>query len=304
MKSKIADRYQIIQKCGEGAYGKVYLATDLKNNASVAIKKIKLGSVEEGVPISSIREMSLLKELNHRNVVKLMDVIHLENKIVLVFEYVNQDLKKLLKGYQGQGLETKLYKSLLYQFIKGIYYVHKLKILHRDLKSENLLVSNEGILKIADFGLARGFGLPIKQFRNDVVSLWYRAPDILLGNENYSTSVDMWSVGCIFAEMVNGSIFFQAYSEKDQIKKIFSMLGTPNVKDVPVYETFSGWKEETWENYKPVPWKELVPRLDANGIDLLKKLLCYDPEKRISAADALEHPFFKDLDEQTLSLYK
>lgn len=304
MKSKIADRYQVIQKCGEGAYGKVYLATDLKNNASVAIKKIKLGSVEEGVPISSIREISLLKELSHKNVVKLMDIIHLESKIILVFEYVNQDLKKLLKSYQGQGLESKFYKSLLYQLLKGIQYVHKLKILHRDLKSENLLVSNDGILKIADFGLARGYGLPIKQFRNDVVSLWYRAPDILLGNESYTVSVDMWSVGCIFAEMVNGSIFFQAYSEKDQIKKIFSTLGTPDIKKIPVYETYSGWKEENWETYPPINWKELCPRLNNEGIDLLSKLLEYDPEKRINATDALAHPFFKDIDEHTLSLYK
>ena len=219
MKGKLADRYQIEKKCGEGAYGKVYLATDLKNNSSVAIKKIKLASVEEGVPISSIREISLLKELNHKNIVQLRDIIHLENKIILVFEYVNQDLKQLLKSYSGQGLETKLYKSLLYQLLVGIQYVHKLKILHRDLKSENLLVSKDGVLKIADFGLARGFGLPIKTFRNDVVSLWYRSPDILLGNENYTVSVDMWSVGCIFAEMVNGSILFQAYSEKEQIKK-------------------------------------------------------------------------------------
>lgn len=194
MKGKLADRYQIEKKCGEGAYGKVYLATDLKNNSSVAIKKIKLASVEEGVPISSIREISLLKELNHKNIVQLRDIIHLENKIILVFEYVNQDLKQLLKTYSGQGLETKLYKSLLYQLLVGIQYVHKLKILHRDLKSENLLVSKDGVLKIADFGLARGFGLPIKTFRNDVVSLWYRSPDILLGNENYTVSVDMWSV--------------------------------------------------------------------------------------------------------------
>lgn len=304
MKSKIADRYQIIQKCGEGAYGKVYLATDLKSNQNVAIKKIKLISVEEGIPISSLREISLLKELNHKNIVKLLDVIHLENKIILVFEYVAQDLKKMLKGYQGQALEEKLYKSLLYQLLKGMQYVHKLKILHRDLKSENLLVSADNIIKIADFGLARGFGLPIKVFRNDVVSLWYRSPDILLGNEAYTTSVDMWSIGCIFAEMVNGSIFFQAYSEKDQIKKIFKMLGTPNVKDHPIYETLSGWKEEAWEVCKPMEWKEMCPRLNKEGIDLLQKLLDYEPEKRISAADALNHPFLKEIDDFTKSLYK
>jgi cyclin-dependent kinase len=156
--------------------------------------------------------------------------------------------------------------------------VHKLKILHRDLKSENLLISNDGILKIADFGLARGYGLPMSNFRSDVVSLWYRAPDILLGNEKYTTSVDMWSVGCIFAginifnmilEMVNGGIFFQAYSEKDQIKKIFRMLGTPVKEECPSICALDGWKAEEWEVYPKGNFSELVPKLNTAGIDLL-----------------------------------
>jgi len=301
---KIADRYELIKKIGEGAYGKVYLAKDLKSNAQVAIKKIKLGNVEEGIPISSIREISLLKELNHINVVKLLDVIHLENKIVLVFEYLEEDLKKLLKLNLNKGIEVARYKSLLYQLLQGIKYVHKLKIIHRDIKSENLLISDTNVLKIADFGLARGFGLPIKTFRNDVVSLWYRAPDILLGNEVYTTSVDLWSIGCIFGELVNGVILFHGYNEKEQLTKIFEILGTPDVKKLPMYEKLPGWKEEKWEVFEPKNLKEILPNLDDNGIDLLKKLLEYDPEKRISAADALEHPFFKDLDEKTLNLYK
>jgi cyclin-dependent kinase len=302
--SKIAERYEIIKKVGEGAYGKVFLAKDLKTNVQVAIKTIKLVNVEEGIPISSIREISLLKELNHINVVKLMDVIHLENKIVLVFEYLEEDLKKLLKLNMNKGFEVAKYKSLIYQLLQGIKYVHKLKIIHRDIKSENLLISDTNVLKIADFGLARGFGLPIKTFRNDVVSLWYRAPDILLGNEIYTTSVDLWSIGCIFAEMVRGSILFQGYSEKEQLIKIFQVLGTPDIKQLPMYEKYPGWKEEKWEIYKPMNLKEFLPNLDDNGMDLLKKLLEYDPDKRISAADAVEHPFFKDLDQKTLNIYK
>ena len=301
---KIADRYELLKKIGEGAYGKVFLAKDLKTNAQVAIKKIKLGNVEEGIPISSIREISLLKELNHINVVKLMDVIHLENKIVLVFEYLEEDLKKLLKLNLNKGFEVARYKSLLYQLLQGIRYVHKLKIIHRDIKSENLLISDTNVLKIADFGLARGFGLPIKTFRNDVVSLWYRAPDRLLGNEVYTTSVDLWSIGCIFGELVKGTILFHGYNEKEQLTKIFEILGTPDVKKIPFYEKLPGWKEEKWEVFEPKNLKDILPNLDDNGIDLLKKLLEYDPDKRISAADALEHPFFKDLDEKTLNLYK
>jgi len=305
MSKKIADRYLVISKLGEGAYGKVYLAEDLKNkNQRVAVKQLKSSSVEEGVPISSLREISLLKELSHINIVKLMDVVHLQNNIVLVFEYVETDLKIMLKKNNNKGLEPKLYKSFLYQLLKGIQHIHRMKILHRDIKSENLLISKDNKLKITDFGLARGYGLPIKNFRNDVVSLWYRAPDILLGNENYERSVDMWSIGCIFGEMVNGSILFKGFSEKEQVRKIFEIFGTPTEKTYPMYMEYSGWKDENWEVYLPKNLKEILPTLDDNGIDLLKKLLELDPEKRILATEALEHPFFKDLDEETKKMYE
>ena len=212
MSKTIADRYLIISKLGEGGYGKVFLAEDLKNNnVKVALKQLKGGTVEEGVPISCLREISLMKELSHINIVKLMDVIHLSSAITLVFEYVDTDLKELLKKNGNKGLSPKLYKSLLYQLLKGINNIHKMKILHRDIKSENLMISKDNILKITDFGLARGYGLPISNFRNDVVSLWYRSPDILLGNEHYERSVDMWSIGCIFGEMVLGNILFKGF---------------------------------------------------------------------------------------------
>ena len=307
MSKKIADRYLVISKLGEGAYGKVYLAEDLKNkNQKMAIKQLKPSSVEEGVPISSLREISLLKELSHVNIVKLMDVVHLPTNIALVFEYVDTDLKIMLKQ-KNKGLEPKLYKSFLYQLLKGIQHIHRMKILHRDIKSENLLISADNVLKITDFGLARGYGLPIRNFRNDVVSLWYRSPDILLGNEEYERSVDMWSIGCIFVEMVNGGILFKGFSEKEQVRKIFEILGTPTEKNLPKYMQYSLWNEFVKENpevYIEKKLKDYVPTLDDNGIDLLKKLLELDPEKRILSAEALEHPFFKDLDEKTKKLYQ
>ena len=306
MSKTIANRYVIINKLGEGAYGTVYLAEDSKNNnIKVALKQLKGGTVEEGVPISCLREISLLKELSHINIVKLMDVIHLNSSITLVFEYVETDLKELLKKNGNKPLPPKLYKSLLYQLLKGIHNIHKMKILHRDIKSENLLISKDNVLKITDFGLARGYGLPIKNFRNDVVSLWYRAPDILLGNEQYERSVDMWSIGCIFGEMITGSIFFKGFSENDQLRKIFEILGTPNEKWYKFYMEYPGWeKQALTEVSLPKKWKDVLPDLDDNGIDLISKLLELDPEKRILAPEALEHPFFKDLDEKTKKLYQ
>jgi cyclin-dependent kinase len=306
MSKKIADRYLVISKLGEGAYGTVFLAEDLKNNnVKVAVKQLKGGTVEEGVPISCLREISLLKELAHINIVKLMDVIHLNANITLVFEYVETDLKELLKKNQNQGLPPKLYKSFLYQLLQGIQNIHKMKILHRDIKSENLLISEKNILKITDFGLARGYGLPIKNFRNDVVSLWYRAPDIILGNENYERSVDMWSIGCIFGEMVTGNIFFKGFSENDQLRKIFELLGTPNEKWYKFYMDYPEWKNQALTEVSlPGDLKKTLPQLDDDGIDLISKLLELDPEKRILAPDALKHPFFKDLDEDTKKLYQ
>ena len=306
MSKTVANRYTIISKLGEGAYGTVFLAEDSKNNnVKVALKQLKGGTVEEGVPISCLREISLMKELSHVNIVKLMDVIHLSSSITLVFEYVETDLKELLKKNENKPLPPKLYKSLLYQLLKGIQNIHKMKILHRDIKSENLLISKDNVLKITDFGLARGYGLPIKNFRNDVVSLWYRSPDILLGNEQYERSVDMWSIGCIFGEMVTGTIFFKGFSENDQLRKIFEILGTPNEKWYKFYMEYPGWeKQALTEVSLPKKWKDVLPNLDDNGIDLISKLLELDPEKRILAPEALEHPFFKDLDENTKNLYK
>lgn len=135
-------------------------------------------------------------------------------------------------------------KSFLFQLLKGIENCHKNKVLHRDLKPQNLLISREGILKLADFGLARAFGIPVKNYTHEVVTLWYRAPDILLGSKKYSTSVDIWSIGCIFAELVNRKPLFAGCSEEDQLKKIFSIRGTPSLDDWPEMQDLPLYKKE------------------------------------------------------------
>ena len=157
MKKKIADRYEIIEKIGEGAYGKVYLAKDIKNNREVAVKKMNHSSLEEGVPISTLREISLLKEMNHVNVIKLLDIIHLENRIILVFEYARSDLKKKLAENGNKGFELKKAKSLLYQIIKGLAYIHKNKILHSDIKQGNILIDHNFNAKLTDFSVSSDY---------------------------------------------------------------------------------------------------------------------------------------------------
>lgn len=182
MKSRI-EKYEKIGKIGEGTYGVVFKAKDTSTGELYALKKIRLESEDEGIPSTAIREIALLKELQHPNIVKLHDVIHTDKKLTLVFEYLDQDLKKLLDLSGPDGLDMPTVKSFLKQLLKGISHCHKNRVLHRDLKPQNLLINREGVLKLADFGLARAFGIPVKNYTHEVVTLWYRAPDILMGSK-------------------------------------------------------------------------------------------------------------------------
>ena len=290
-------KYIPTTKLGEGTYGVVYRAKDQKGQEIYALKKIRLQEEDEGIPSTAIREISLLKELNHINIVKLYEVLHSTKKLTLVFEYVEQDLKKVIDSTNGKGLDMKYLKSFLYQLLKGVDYIHKHKVLHRDLKPQNLLINKDNIVKIGDFGLARGYGIPVKNYTSEVVTLWYRPPDVLLGNKTYGTTVDMWSIGCIFAEMINGKALFMGNSESDQLKKIFEIKGTPNENYASQLRELPEWGvgNNNFESYPEKSFKEVFPNLDAEGIDLLQKFLQLEPEKRISAEEALKHSFFADL---------
>jgi len=282
-----------MEKVGEGTYGVVYKAQDRETSEIVAMKKIRLEQEDEGVPSTAIREVSVLRELNHPNIVKLKEIIHDENRLYLIFEYVTLDLKRYMDN-QGQLISPDIVKSYCYQLCRGIAFCHSRRILHRDLKPQNLLINDSGILKLADFGLARAFGIPLRTYTHEVVTLWYRAPEILLGNRHYSTAVDIWSIGCIFAELALKSPLFPGDSEIDEIFRIFRTLGTPNEDSWPGVTQHPDWKPN-FPNWSPQPLTKAVPNLCEQGIDLLSKMLRYDPGKRISAKQALNHPYFDDL---------
>jgi len=265
----------------------------------LALKKIRLDAEAEGIPSTAIREISLLKQLQHPNIVRLYDVVHTEKKLTLVFEYLDQDLKKCLDNCGDSGLGAATVKSYLYQLLQGIAYCHQHRVLHRDLKPQNLLINHEGELKLADFGLARAFGIPVRNYTHEVVTLWYRAPDVLMGSRKYSTQVDFWSVGCIFAEMVNGRPLFPGSSDPDQLTKIFKCLGTPTPKIWPTITELPEYKDN-FPVYPAQQWKKIVKKLDPAGLDLLSQMLRYDPAKRISAEAAMKHVYFKDLNKDKL----
>jgi len=300
--SKYLAKYEMQEKLGEGTYGVVYKARDRETGEIVALKKIRLDSEDEGVPATSIREICLLKDLQQAYIVRLHEVLYCKNRLYLVFEFVDFDLKKYIDSINGP-MSPKLVQSYLFQMLVALNFCHSRRVLHRDLKPQNLLIDKKGTLKLADFGLGRAFAVPLRSFTHEVVTLWYRAPEILLGGKLYATPVDMWSVGCIFAEMVTKNPLFPGDSEIDQLYRIFRVLGTPNeevwpgVVDLPNYKT-------TFPHWRSTDIARSVPGLDANGCDLLSKMLAYDPAKRISAQAAMKHPYFDNLDQSQYSLGK
>uniref|UniRef100_A0A8C4WTZ9 cyclin-dependent kinase n=1 Tax=Eptatretus burgeri TaxID=7764 RepID=A0A8C4WTZ9_EPTBU len=291
------DNFQKVEKIGEGTYGVVYKARNKLTGELVALKKIRLDTETEGVPSTAIREISLLRELNHPNIVRLLDVVHTEKKLYLVFEYLDEDLKRFMDGSSPVGISLPLVKSYMFQLLQGISYCHSHRILHRDLKPQNLLINAEGSIKLADFGLARAFGLPLRTYTHEVVTLWYRAPEILLGCKYYSTAVDVWSIGCIFSEMLNRRALFPGDSEIDQLFRIFRTLGTPDERIWPGVSQLPDYKQ-SFPRWGAQDIAKFVPTLESDGCDLLKQMLQYDPEQRTSAKSALSHVYFSDVKPQ------
>ncbi|KAK1806619.1 hypothetical protein P4O66_005133, partial [Electrophorus voltai] len=266
-----ADSYEKLERLGEGSYATVYKGKSKVNGKLVALKVIRLQE-EEGTPFTAIREASLLKGLKHANIVLLHDIIHTKETLTLVFEYVHTDLCQYMDKHPG-GLHPDNVRLFLFQLLRGLSYIHQRYILHRDLKPQNLLISDSGELKLADFGLARAKSVPSHTYSNEVVTLWYRPPDVLLGSTDYSTCLDMWGVGCIFVEMIQGVAAFPGVKDiQDQLERIFlvssstcilSLIDSLNtfvfLSQGLHYTTFSFRKvlgtpsEETWPGVHSLP---------------------------------------------------
>uniref|UniRef100_A0A7S0YK75 cyclin-dependent kinase n=1 Tax=Polytomella parva TaxID=51329 RepID=A0A7S0YK75_9CHLO len=291
----LGDKYEKLERIGEGTYGVVYKTRDRLTQEVFALKKIRLEKEEEGVPSTALREIALLKELDHINVVKLYDVIHGEKRLYLIFEFLDMDLKKQMSTTPNFSSNQKMLKLYLWQILSGVAYCHSRRILHRDLKPQNLLIDKENYtLKLADFGLARAFGLPARIFTHEVVTLWYRAPEILLGSKTYLTPVDVWSIGCIMAEMFNEKPLFQGGSEIEMLFKMFDLLGTPDETTWPGISNLD-YYNNVFPKWHRKSLLEAVPSLGPKGADLLGRMLTYAPQQRITARDALQHEFFADI---------
>ncbi|THD23612.1 Cyclin-dependent kinase 18 [Fasciola hepatica] len=311
--------YRKLELIGEGTYATVYKGYSMLLEKMVALKEIRMEKTE-GAPCTAIREISLLRYLRHANIVTLHDVVFTENSLTLVFEYVGQDLRNYMESYKNR-LPLKTVKLFMFQIFRALEFCHASRILHRDLKPQNLLITKNQELKLADFGLARAKSIPTKTYSSEVATLWYRPPDVLLGDRNYSGHIDIWGAGCIFYEMVTGRTPFSGESKESQIKIIFQKLGIPpeaywpglrqnekfqqlvlspdieQITSVSSSISPSGTKRSAEEiqvftNHLRDTFTERVNRLDRTGIDLLTNCLHLLGSRRITAAGALVHPYF------------
>ncbi|XP_057307490.1 cyclin-dependent kinase 10-like [Hydractinia symbiolongicarpus] len=287
--------FEKLNRIGEGTYGVVYRAKDTLSGKIVALKRVCMDKDKEGLPISSLREVTLLLKLQHRNIVRLKEVVvgrKLEY-VFLVMEYCEHDLASLLDNMKNPFTEAQI-KCLLMQLLEGVNYLHDRFIIHRDIKVSNLLLSNNGRLKIADFGLARTCGKPHKEMTPVVVTLWYRCPELLLGSRKHTSAIDMWAVGCVMGELLLSKPLMPGRSEIHQMQLIIDLLGSPNEKIWPSYVDLPGAKNFTFKHQPYNNLKQRFPWLSSSGILLMNNMFMFDPEKRITACDSLKSSYFKD----------
>ncbi|KAK2067551.1 hypothetical protein P8C59_001286 [Phyllachora maydis] len=279
---------------GSGTYGKVFKGLNVYTQKLVALKRIRMEGERDGFPVTAVREVKLLRSLKHINVVKLQEVMVEANECFMVFEYLSHDLTGLLNHPTFQA-DLGAKKDLAMQLFESLKYLHTRGVLHRDIKAANILVSSEGVLKLADFGLARFYEKNHQlDYTNRVITIWYRSPELLLGETRYGPAVDIWSAACVMHEIFTKTALFPGDgSEINQLERIYEVLGTPNKTE--------------WPNLPEMPWFELLrpgykkpnvlkeqykDKLPGSAFELLASMLQYDPDKRPTATQVLQHPYF------------
>ncbi|KAF8786354.1 Cyclin-dependent kinase 9 like protein [Argiope bruennichi] len=297
------EKYEKLAKIGQGTFGEVFKARHRTSRKTVALKRIMMENEKEGFPITAIREIKILQQLKHANVVNLIEICRERSKsnenfgvkFFLVFDFCEHDLAGLL-GNRNVKFTLGEIKMVLKQMLNGLYFLHTNKIIHRDMKASNILITKEGKLKIADFGLARAFSSFKKRntFTNRVVTLWYRPPELLLGDRNYGPPVDMWGSGCIMAEMWTRTPIMQGETEQHQLMLISYFCGSITPETFPGCEKLDLWIKLKLQKGQKRMLKDRLKNYvkDPHAFDLLDKLLTIDPAARMDADTALNHDFF------------
>ncbi|KAL4735510.1 Serine/threonine-protein kinase bur1 [Aspergillus similis] len=302
--------FEFLGKLGEGTFGEVYKARAKRDGSVVALKKILMHNERDGFPITALREIKLLKMLSHTNIMRLREMAVERSKgegrkkpsMYMVFPYMEHDLSGLLENPEVHFSEAQI-KCYMIQLLEGLKYLHGNCILHRDMKAANLLISNQGILQIADFGLARPFdeappqpgkggGEAKRDYTTLVVTRWYRPPELLLQLRRYTSAIDMWGVGCVFGEMFKGKPILAGNSDLNQAQLIFSLVGTPTEENMPGWSSLPGCEGVKNFGNRPGNIAEVFKDQGPIAISLLTELLKLDWRKRVNAIDALKHPYF------------
>ncbi|KAJ9465972.1 Cyclin-dependent kinase A-1 [Diplonema papillatum] len=288
------ENYENLGTIGEGTYGVVMKARHKETGQIVAIKKFKESEDDEQVRKTSLREVRVLKQLRHDNIINLLEVFRRKGKLYLVFEYVEKTILELLEKHP-YGLDDHDVKRYTYQLLRGVEYCHAHGIVHRDIKPENILISKHGALKLCDFGFARLLSGPGAHYTDYVATRWYRSPELLVGDTEYGKGVDVWAIGCIFAELSNGLPLFPGESDIDQLFHIIKCFGhiTPRQGHVfnknPLYHSI--------ELPTPVELDTLEKRFqgqitDQKWLALLQSCLASEPRHRSSCTELLASAYF------------
>ena len=292
-------KYTKKQKLGEGTYCSVFRAINNETNEDVALKLVRMDQEEDGIPGTSLREISFLRTFHHPNIVILQDVLCDDSKLQLIFEFMDSDLRKYINA--KKTIHNGLLKSYTFQLLCGILFLHSNGIIHQNIRPENILIRRDGFLKIGDFGTAVSFQRPMLPMDARTTLLWYKAPELVIEAPDYDFSIDIWSCGCVLAEMATGESLFKGDSPVDQIMKICKMLGNPE-KDWPEFKNLIHPLIKLPED-EPISFSKIFPEnTDHSFIDLLSKMLVINPKKRITAKEAIHHEYFKGLQKQLIDV--
>lgn len=290
------EKYKVVKALGQGTWGVVHMAKQIGTDRICAIKKIRSDRAEEGINFTAVREIKLLREFKHPNIIELIDCFTTPDMAVaLVYECAHTDLEKILTN-KAISVSMADVKQHLFSLLTAVAACHDRWILHRDLKPDNMLFLKDGTMKLADFGLARMYGTPKTRLSPQAITLWYKPPELLLGASEYSSSADMWSVGCIFAELLLRRPFLQGKnSDISQLDTIFTVFGTPNETNWPDYETLPLCSRGLeWDDTTPIPFDEIFTAAPKDAISLLRSILTLDPNMRFTASQCLDHPYFSN----------
>lgn len=288
------DRYVVTGELGKGTWGTVRQAEQKSTGRIVAIKKIKSEKPEDGINFTALREVKLLRDFRHPNIIELVDCfVTTDLALCLVYECAHTDLEKILKLQTG-GMSQADVKRHTLTLLTAVEACHARWILHRDLKPDNMLYMKDGTMKLADFGLARMYGTPKRRLSPEPITLWYKPPEMLLGAVEYNSAADMWSVGCIFAEMLLKRTFLDSISgDIGQLEKIFNVFGTPTETSWPDHKSLPLTSRGlTWDECPHKPFEDIFTNTSEDALSLLRSIMVLNPNERFSATQALNHPYF------------